>query len=306
MSSRYVATDTKTDAQVFIKHVSFNDSYLGTIRNDVIANEVSLLKKLHHCPYCSHLLDYYEDRNNVYLVENYIDGVTLYDLLRKRRFLSIETAMEIAAEIAEVLCYFYAMSPQVLHLDIKPNNIIIPRVGHVCVIDFGISSFKDEISPAKGGFSGNIMGTFGFAAPELYEGSVDERTDIYALGVTLFQLISGVINLRQAGSYDLRRFRSAVPSVVADIVLKATAQDPGERYQTPMEFLYDLNHYKDIERTFVRFGENPLLDNDRDIIRELDPRSGTIPQSCDLNLPPAKPGDLSDEETAMLTVIMDV
>lgn len=254
ISTNYLAVDSKTDAKVFIKHISFNNTYLGTIRNDIINNELTVLKKLHNCPYCIHLYDYFEDSNNMFIVQNYVDGINLQKYLKQKGALDVDTAMEIASDVAEILCYFYNMSPRIVHMDIKPDNIILPSAGHIYLIDFGIAKLmnsggKDYTAPKT------IMGTQGYASPEQYRGVADTRTDIFALGVTLFQMISGINDFRQVESFDLKIHSPNTPSVIADIVLKATNNDINKRYQTPMEFLHDLNHYKDLGKTFSKFSK---------------------------------------------------
>ncbi len=253
-SVNYCAKDLKTDALVFIKHISFNDSYLGNVRNTLVNNEVVFLKLLHQCPFCNHLVDYYEDDNNMYIVRNYIEGKSLQEILNRHGRLALDTAMDIAAEVAEVLCYFYNMTPRIIHNDIKPDNIIVPRYGHIYMVDFGISRLADDASapPVYKAITAP-MGTVGYAAPEVYKGVSDVRTDIYALGVTLFQMLTGFQDLRSLDHFDVRRYVPEIPAVVAEIILKATAKDPAARYQMPVEMMYDLHHYRDIGKMFHKF-----------------------------------------------------
>ena len=255
-SANYCAQDLKTDALVFIKHISFNDSYLGKIRSAVVKNETVFLKLLHQCPFCNHLVDYFEDSNNVYIVRNYIEGQSLQEVINRLGRLELDDAMQIAAEAAETLCYFYNMTPRIIHNDIKPANIIVPRFGHTYMVDFGISRLSgDSGIPAAYREMESPMGTVGYAAPELYKGTSDVRTDIYALGVTLFQMLTGIQNLCSVSDYDVRLYVPEIPAVVADIILKATAKDPADRYQMPVEMMYDLYHYRDIGKMFHTFAD---------------------------------------------------
>ena len=251
----YMARDKKTSATVMIKHLSFNQSYTGEIKSKLFYNELKILKMLHDCPYCAHLLDYFEDSNNAYIVQNYIKGKTLSDIVEKNNAaMPAELAMEIAIDVAEALCYLYVNKPRIAHLDIKPNNIVIAESGHAYLIDFGIA--EDEKPPLLDNSlarSNNIMGTRGYSAPERYDGVVDCRADIYSLGMVLYQLITGKKSVRDVNSPDFYTVSVNIPDSIKKIILKMTAADIGERYSTPIELLYDLRHYKDVNKLADRF-----------------------------------------------------
>lgn len=255
-SVHYIARDKKTSATVMIKHLSFNQSYTGEIKSKLFYNELKILKMLHDCPYCAHLLDYFKDSNNAYIVQNYIKGKTVSDIIEKNSAaMPAELAMEIAIDVAEALCYLYVNKPRIAHLDIKPNNIIIAESGHAYLIDFGIS--EDEKPPMLDGFlprtSNNAMGTRGYASPERYEGVVDCRSDIYSLGIVLYQLLTGKKSVRDVDTPDFYTISVDIPDSIKKIVLKMTAKNIDERYSTPIELLYDLRHYKDVNKLADRF-----------------------------------------------------
>lgn len=252
-SSNFIAVDLKTDAKVFIKHISFDRSYLGEIRNQIVKNEIALLKQLHTSPYCTHLLDYYSDDHNIYIVQNYVNGCSLMQFIDSRGGLRTDEAMGIAGEVAEILCYFYYHSPQLVHLDIKPENIMVPETGHVYLIDFGIATLIGNDVPSSYEGLHVPIGTVGFAPPEQYGGRVDIRSDIFSLGRTLLLMLCGKQALTDIDRIELKDLMRGLPRTFFDIVHKATAADPEDRYQTPMELLYDLRHYRDLEDTFIRY-----------------------------------------------------
>lgn len=156
----------------------------------------------------------------------------------------------IGAQIADALSY--AHQHGVLHRDIKPSNLMLDQAGDVWVMDFGLVKFVEQNDLTR---TGDVVGTLRYMAPEQLEGHADTRTDIFSLGLTLYELLT----LRPAfdGSHamtltlrlkqhEIRRLRSINPQIPRDletIVLKATAREPSARYQSASEFADDLQRY---------------------------------------------------------------
>ena len=156
----------------------------------------------------------------------------------------------IGLQVANAL--HYAHQQGALHRDIKPGNLLLDREGRVWVADFGLAKLLDQEEMTR---SGDVVGTLRYMAPEQWEGRADARTDVYGLGLTLYEmltlrpafdetdqakLIRQVMNEEPA---PLRGLQPAVPRDLETIVLKAIARQPADRYQTAAELAEDLERF---------------------------------------------------------------
>jgi serine/threonine protein kinase len=165
----------------------------------------------------------------------------------------IRTATELAAQAADALDYAHQVG--VVHRDVKPANLMVDGRGHLWVTDFGLVRYADE-----GGLTvtGELLGTLRYMSPEqatARRGVVDHRTDIYALGATLYELLTLApvhtgrsradlfAQIVGADPVPLRRLNPAVPVDLETVVLKALAKDPDRRYQTAEELAADLRRF---------------------------------------------------------------
>src|SRR5262249_26637273 len=156
-------------------------------------------------------------------------------------------------QVAQALAY--ASSQGLLHRDIKPSNLLLDTQGTVWVTDFGLAKASDSEDLTH---TGDIVGTVRYMAPERFGGSGDVRSDLYALGLTLYELLTLRPAFPEADRNKLLqqvmhdeppRPRKLNPQVRADletIVLKATAHDAPQRYQTPAELAEDLARFIDL------------------------------------------------------------
>jgi len=166
--------------------------------------------------------DLEHDNEFFYLIMEYIDGVTLSQILAAKAPLTIEESLDVAIQIADALEAAHAMD--IVHRDIKPDNIMITRNGDVKVTDFGIAKLSASTMTADG----DIMGTFAYMSPEQAKGGrVDARTDIFSLGVVLYQMLTGA-----------SPFASATP---AGIVFKITSLEPQPLYELNDRISSDLD-----------------------------------------------------------------
>src|SRR5256714_13720738 len=218
-----------------------------------------------------------------FIATEYVDGVTLRDEMRERR-LKLHDVLDIAAQIAAALNA--AHEAGVVHRDIKPENIMVRRDHIVKVLDFGLAKLTMKSAAAESAAvdseagtkvlintePGLVMGTASYMSPEQSQGSasVDHRTDIWSLGVVLYECIAGrvpfegkdihrqIIAIQEQEIPPLSKFAEGVPERLEEIVEKALAKDPDERYQTAKDLLIDLRNLKrkldvdaEIERTFA-------------------------------------------------------
>ena len=134
--------------------------------------------------------DHFKEGSHYYIVEEYVDGISLDELIRRERYLSADAAILILYEVAKALQYAHERG--VIHRDIKPGNILISRQGDVKLADFGIATSREE--PDQGlTRDGTMLGTIAYTAPEQIDDarSVDPRSDIYSLGVVLYEMLTG-------------------------------------------------------------------------------------------------------------------
>ncbi|MBB5352466.1 putative Ser/Thr protein kinase [Haloferula luteola] len=183
--------------------------------------EAKILAQMSH-PNIVTVHDFGEVDGLYYLVMEFVDGVNLRDLLREGRMAS-EQALAIVPPICDAL--EYAHGKGVVHRDIKPENLLLDREGRVKIADFGIASIA--------GSGGEASGTPPYMAPEQERGRVDRRADIYALGVVLYEMLTGE---RPTSEWVAPSRKVQLDVKIDEMVLRALASEPERRYQTAGEF----------------------------------------------------------------------
>jgi transposase/tRNA A-37 threonylcarbamoyl transferase component Bud32 len=187
-----------------------------------------------------------------YLVSDFVEGLTLADLLSGRRPPPREAA-ELIAAVAEALQYAHYQG--VVHRDVKPSNIMIGRDNRPSVMDFGLA--KREAGEITMTLDGQVLGTPAYMSPEQARGeanSVDGRSDVYALGVILYELLTGELPFRGTRRMLLhqvlqdeprppRKLNDHIPRDLETICLKAMAKEPGRRYASAQALAEDLRRW---------------------------------------------------------------
>ena len=204
----------------------------------------------------AHLIQIYfigQDEEQTFFVMEYIDGESLSTSLKREIRLVPSDALKVLLHASQGLAAAHAQG--VIHRDIKPGNIMITSRGQVKVADFGIALANQDVS-AKLTNTGAFVGTPGYLSPEVCLGKmVDQRSDIFALGIVLFEMLSGrmpfhddsplklMLDVVQADTPDIRELNPDADEEIARILNKMLAKDPADRYQSCEDLNNDLKKH---------------------------------------------------------------
>ena len=238
MGTVYLARNINTETFWAIKEICKKEG----AEVDWLA-EPKLLKKLEH-PALPRLFDILEQDGRLYMVSDYIDGMSLDKKLESEGKIAEEIVVDWAIQLCKALEYLHSLKPNpIIYRDMKPSNIILTGNGILKLVDFGIAR---EYKPQSAGDTVYI-GTRGYAAPEQYgTGQTSAASDIYSLGVTLHHLLSGKNPMEPPfGLKPIRYFEDSLSSEMEAIILKCTRDDASERYQNVLELLKDLEVLQD-------------------------------------------------------------
>jgi serine/threonine-protein kinase len=264
MSSVYRARDTLLERSVALKLLH---DYHGADEDSIerFRREARAVAQLSH-PNIVTVIDRGEDDGRQYIVFEYVDGENLKQLIEREGPLPVRRALELAAEVGEGLAC--AHQHGVVHRDVKPQNVLLNGDGRAKVTDFGIARSLDVERGVTQ--TGTVLGTSNYIAPEQASGRpVDERTDVYSLGVVLFELLTGEVPFPGENfvAVAMRHVHEEPPSVldlrpdvplrVAHVVERALAKDAADRFPTMRDLVSEMRTClaelatPDAERTMI-------------------------------------------------------
>jgi serine/threonine-protein kinase len=253
MSTVYLARDTTLDRPVAVK-VMHREMSEQADQLERFRQEARAVAKLSH-PNVVSVIDAGEDGGHPYIVFEYVEGETLKQRINRLGALDPQEALAYAIEIARGLTVAHARN--MVHRDIKPQNVLIDAEGRAKLTDFGISRQLEQDGMTA---TGRVLGTTDYVAPEQAMGHpVDPRSDVYSLGVVLYEMLIGQVPFHadsQVGVAmkhvneelpDVQRRRPEVSAAAALVVERATDKDPHERYQDVGEMIDDLETALEVE-----------------------------------------------------------
>ena len=244
MADVYKARDQRLNRFVAIKilkpEYSNDAKFVSKFRG-----EAQSVAGLSH-PNVVNVYDVGEDDDLYYIVMELVEGITLKRFIEKKGRLDVKEAIGIGVQIAQGMQAAHDNS--IIHRDIKPQNIIISKDGKVKVTDFGIAK-----AATSNTITSNVMGSVHYTSPEQARGGYsDEKSDIYSLGITMFEMLTGRVPFNGETTVAIaikhiqeempspKEFVPEIPSSVASIVLKCCQKSPDRRYQNMAELIADL------------------------------------------------------------------
>lgn len=243
-ATTYLATDHSTGRNCVIKELSWAkvDDWKFI---ELFEREARVLANLNH-PQIPAFIEFFTEPSasdsRIFLVQEFIDGSNLRDLVENGKHFSQREVIEIALQVSGILEYLHSLSPPIIHRDIKPSNILIDSKGDVHLVDFG--AVRDKIlhnqKTEGGGFT--VVGTYGFMPFEQFQGRAVPASDIYSLGATLVYLLSHKEphEIESIGSELEFENHISVSSDFMTVLRKMLEHDCTKRYQSAFELSADL------------------------------------------------------------------
>ncbi|WP_392435982.1 Stk1 family PASTA domain-containing Ser/Thr kinase [Finegoldia magna] len=211
---------------------------------------------------------YVDGRKYNYIVMEYVDGKTLKDIIDEKQILPIEDIVNYGVQIASALeC---AHKNGIIHRDIKPHNMLIDKSNNLKATDFGIARIS---SSATLTYTSTVLGTVHYISPEQAKGKfIDEKSDIYSLGVVLYQMATGEVPFDAPNAVGIAlkhiqdplvppiNLRHDLPQGLNDIIVKAMAKDPNDRFKSATELKEMLRNYQNYSSDlYQKTTKNPII-----------------------------------------------
>src|SRR3954471_22172397 len=235
----YLAEDTWIDKRVALKVPHRQGLDFGEL-----LREPRLLASLNH-PNIVTVITAEKQDNVFFIVMEYVPGDTLEAIIAERGALELALALDYTCQIANAVEHAHRQG--VIHRDLRPANVFVTDKGLLKVGDFGTSRFLEIAAHGT-----TVIGSPPYMAPEQFEGRAVFASDLYSLGVTMYQMLTGLLPYDTPAPADLDRLRrgeltqplrsrnSSVPKIIDDIVMRAMAPDVASRYQRAEDLLNDL------------------------------------------------------------------
>lgn len=254
MSVVYLAMDKHLNKQWAVKEIrkKGNGKNDEIVVNSLIA-EANLMKRLDH-PSLPRIVDIIDNGITIYVVMDYIEGESLDKILNEFGAQPEELVIGWAKQLCDALSYLHSQKPSIIYRDMKPANVMLKPEGNIKIIDFGIAREYKEQNLADT----TVLGTKGYAPPEQYSGQTDPRSDIFALGMTMHHLLTGVDPRNGEPYASVRQWNPELSEGIEIIIDKCVEPASENRYQSCNELLYDLEHPELITKGYKKSQKRKL------------------------------------------------
>lgn len=255
MSIVYLAMDKRLNKQWAVKEIRKK----GSGKNDeIVVNsllaEANMMKKLDH-PSLPRIVDIIDNGITIYVVMDYIEGESLDKILNEYGAQPEELVVNWAKQLCDALSYLHSQKPSIIYRDMKPANVMLKPEGNIKIIDFGIAREYKEQNLADT----TVLGTKGYAPPEQYSGQTDPRSDIFALGMTMHHLLTGVDPRNGEPYAPVRQWNPELSEGIEIIIDRCVEPAAENRYQSCADLLYDLEHPELITKGFKQKQRRKLI-----------------------------------------------
>lgn len=276
MANVYLAYDTILDRRVAIKvlrgDLSGDEKFVRRFQREALS-----ASSLSH-PNIVEMYDVGEDNGLYYIVMEYIEGKTLKQLIKKRGSLTLSEAIDIMLQLTDGISH--AHDSYIIHRDLKPQNIMIREDGSIKITDFGIAMALNSTQLTQ---TNSVMGSVHYLPPEQASGKGSTiRSDIYSMGILFYELLTGQLPFKGDNAVEIalkqmrddipsiRKKNPAIPQSVENVILKATAKNPKNRYADAKEMHADLltvlnDERMNEERIVFKYPEHEIDDNTKNI-----------------------------------------
>lgn len=319
MANVYLGYDTILERDVAIKvlrgDLADDEKFVRRFRRE--AQSASLLNH----PNIVQIYDVGEDDGNFYIVMEFIKGQTLKQLIKKRGKLSVPETIDIMSQLTDGLAH--AHDSYIIHRDIKPQNIMILDDGMVKITDFGIAMAINASDLTQ---TNSVMGSVHYLPPEQASGKGSTiKSDIYSLGIMMYEMLAGVMPFRGETAVEIamKHLKNPMPSVikanetvpqsVENIVLKATAKNPKNRYNNVRELYDDLKTCQDKsraneERIVFKYPENEYDSEDTKVVKsikdDVKAKTGTAVKSKEVDVKEIEEDEYKDKKISKFTKVL--
>lgn len=269
MANVYLAHDIILDRNVAVKvlrgDLASDEKFVRRFQREALS-----ASSLSH-PNIVEMYDVGEDDGQYYIVMEYVDGKTLKQVLKQRGHLSITEVVDIMLQLTDGMAH--AHDAYIIHRDIKPQNIMILSNGVIKITDFGVATALNSTQLTQ---TNSVMGTVHYLPPEQAQGKGSTiKSDIYSMGIMMYELLTGFVPYKGENAVEIalkhlkeplpsvRKSDDSIPQSIENIIIKATAKNPKNRYSDAREMHEDIKtaldeSRKDEKRHVYKYAENDL------------------------------------------------
>lgn len=250
MSTVYLALDTVLNKQWAAKEIKdVADPEQRELIVQSIVIEANMIKSFDH-PAIPRIVDLVDEHGTLYVIMDYVEGRALSSVLAADGPQFEDDVVGWGLQLCDALEYLHRRTPPVIYRDMKPSNVMLKPNGLVQIIDFGIArEYRADGQSVTAAVGDTVqLGTRGYAPPEQYGGSgqTDARADVYALGATLYTMLTGKNPAEPPYQIvPLRQIDASFSPGLERVIAKATQPDPADRFQDCAEMAYALSHYRE-------------------------------------------------------------